>query len=212
VTPFLILIALVLGGIYMGVMTPTEAGAIGGAASIVLTIIYKKFSFKALWNACWDTGRISSMLILIMVGGLILARALTRLGFGQGIVDFLGGSEISPAMVVLLISLIYILMGTLMDTMTMMIVTLPFFAPVLQALGIDMVWFGIFLVILIEMGLLTPPVGINLFVIHGLDPARHAFKDVAIGALPFIAIMTVSLVALGFFPKIATWLPGLMSN
>jgi tripartite ATP-independent transporter DctM subunit len=210
--PFLALITVVLGGIYMGIMTPTEAGAIGGFAAIILTIAYRRFTFRALWEACWDTARISSMLLLIMVGGLIMARALTRLGFGQSIVDAIDESGMSPWMIVAMISVVYIIMGCLMDSMTMMIITLPFFAPVLNAAGIDMIWFGVYLVVLIEMGLLTPPVGINLFVIHGLAPGRFAFRDVAMGALPFILIMVLALIALGVFPQIATWLPDLMSN
>ena len=208
--PVIVVLSAILGGIYFGVVTPTEAAGVGAFSTMILIIAYKRFSFKVLMDSLWGSVRVTSMILLIMVGASILSSALTSFGTGQALARFVDEAGLSPWTLFVAIAFIYLMMGCFLDGISMMIMTIPFFFPLIRKAGLDPVWFGVVLVILIEISLLTPPVGINLFVIQGLVKDRYNFNDVVWGALPFIIIMAMVIVILSLFPHLILWLPSKM--
>jgi len=205
--PFLIIL-LVIGSIYAGVVTITEAAALGAFLSCLVALFYRKLDLNVLRQAGWEAARTTAMLLLIMIGGMIITHALARIGFGTAVTQAIEALRLSPWLVFAFIVGVYLIMGMLLDPLSMMIITLPFFFPVVQAMGFDPIWFGIVLVILIETGLITPPVGLNLFVIQGISGSR--LEEVALGSLPYVLVMLLVIVLLSFFPTLALWLPSTM--
>jgi C4-dicarboxylate transporter DctM subunit len=207
--PIMLLIGLVLGGIYGGLFTPTEAAGIGAVGSLVLSFIRGKLRWEAFAAAVTSTMHTTAMLIVLLVGSGILVIALTNLGVPAYLMQEVTRSAISPHAVLLLVYLIYLILGMLMDGVSMIVITLPIVYPIMKAVGYDSVWFGIAVVLLVEIALLTPPVGINIFVLHGLRP-HLPIEDVIIGSAPFFLILAVGLGILTLFPQIALWLPSFL--
>lgn len=209
VAPVLIVILVILGGIYSGVMTATEASAAGVLLVALITLFYREMRLDALWKAVLGATRVSSSLLFIVIGAQIISFALLRLRITDGITAWLTGLHVTPTELFALVFLIYVVLGCLIDSISMIFLTLPLIAPVVRAFGFDMVWFGIIVVILIEMGQVTPPVGINLFVLQGISRELDIGQLIR-GVLPFVLILAAGAWVVYYLPGLALWLPGLM--
>jgi tripartite ATP-independent transporter DctM subunit len=204
-----LLAVLVMGGIYSGIFTPTEAGAAGAAGALLIGVALRRLSRRNLWQALLDTGRTTGMVFIIIVGILIFVRflAITRVPYDIG--EFLAGLPV-PAVVILIgMLLLYLVLGAFMDAIGMLLLTLPVVFPTAMALGFDPIWFGILVVIMCEIGLLTPPVGLNIYVVKGLAP-HIPLEDMFRGVIPFVLTMFVVIALLVIFPQIVLFLPNLM--
>lgn len=209
VMPFLLLIAAVLGSLYAGIATPTEAGAIGAAVAMLLCLAYGQLSLRALYDCALETVRVTSFLMLIVVGAAIFSWVFDFLRLPRAMVAFVTDAELAPWMVMVMIALVYLALGTIIESISMMVMTLAVTFPIVVALGFDPVWFGIVLVLLIEIGLVTPPVGIILFVLRGIS-GDVPLRDIVLGVVPFVLIMLGFIVFLYFFPDVVMWLPNQM--
>ena len=211
VWPILILMILVLGGIYTGLFPPSAAGAAGAFGAFCLAV-FKKRGFRGGWltSALRDAASISCIIFVILIGGLLLSRMLVVVGVIDDMVGQITAVATTPVSFMIMASILYIVLGCFLDTTSMMIVTLPFLFPVVTALEIDPIWFGIVLVKLIEISVVTPPVGINLFAVLGAVGKEADFRHVALGVIPFIFFDLIVLALLIIFPELATWLPNKM--
>ena len=208
VWPILILMILVLGGIYTGLFPPSAAGAAGAFGAFCLAV-FKKSGVRGGWltPALRDAASISCIIFVILIGGLLLSRMLVVVGVIDDMVAQITAFASTPVSFMIMASILYIVLGCFLDTTSMMIVTLPFLFPVVVALEIDPIWFGIVLVKLIEISVVTPPVGINLFAVLGAVGKDADFRHVALGVIPFIFFDLIVLALLIIFPELATWLP-----
>jgi tripartite ATP-independent transporter DctM subunit len=207
--PPLGIFVVVVGSIYAGLATPTEAAALGVVAALVLAWAYGRLSLAMLKEVLENAMRTTAMVMLIIVAAYFLNFVISAIGLTAILTDYIAGLGLSKFEMLLAIVAFYLVLGCFMETLSMMITTIPIVAPVMFGLGFDPVWFGIVLVILIEMALITPPVGLNLFVVQSLR-SRGSLNDVMIGSAPFVVAMLLMILLLGFFPGIALWLPGLV--
>ncbi len=207
VWPVLILMTIVLGGIYTGTFPPSAAGAAGAFGAFCLAIAKKKTLKGWLPPVLYDAASISCVIFIILIGGLLLSRMLVVVGIIDGLVEFITTIADTPLKFMIFVSILYILLGCFLDTTSMMVVTLPFLFPVVVELNIDPIWFGIVVVKLIEISVITPPVGINLFAVLSAVRDKAEFHHVAKGVLPFIIFDILVLALLIAFPELATWLP-----
>lgn len=209
VLPFLVLIMAVLGSLYFGIATPTEAGAVGAAAALGLCIQQRKINLQTFYKVLYDTVSVTSFIMLIVVGASIFGWVFDFLRLPRGLVDVITGWDLQPWMVVAMIAVFYLILGMFIESISMMLMTLSVTFPIIVALGLDPIWFGVVLVILVEIGLVTPPVGIVLFILRGMSGVP--LRDIVLGVLPFVVLMLAFLVLLYIFPEIVLWLPGNMS-
>jgi tripartite ATP-independent transporter DctM subunit len=203
------LAGLVMGGIYSGIFTPTEAGAAGAAGALIIGVALRRLSRGNLGQALLDTGRTTGMVFIIIVGILIFVRflAITRVPYDIG--EFLAGLPVPPVVILIGILLLYLVLGAFMDAIGMLLLTLPIIFPLSQSLGFDPIWFGILVVIMCEIGLLTPPVGLNIYVVKGVAP-HIPLEDMFRGVIPFVLTMFVVIALLVAFPQIVLFLPNTM--
>lgn len=207
VWPIVVLMVLVLGGIYTGLFPPSAAGAAGAFGAFCLALARKRSLKGWLPPALQDAASISCVIFVILIGGLLLSRMLAVVGVIDDLVLAITSVADTPFKFMIMASILYILLGCFLDTTSMMVVTLPFLFPVVVALGIDPIWFGIVLVKLIEISVITPPVGINLFAVMSAVGKQANFQDVITGVVPFIIFDLIVLALLIAYPQIATWLP-----
>jgi tripartite ATP-independent transporter DctM subunit len=199
----------VVGSIYAGLATPTEAASLGVVAALLLAAAYRRLSIAMLKEVLENSMRTTAMVMLIIVAAYFLNFVISAIGLTAMLTDFISGLGLSKFQMLLAVVLFYLILGCFMETLSMMITTIPIVAPVMMGLGFDPLWFGIVLVILIEMALITPPVGLNLFVVQSLR-THGSLNDVMAGSLPFVVAMLVMIVLLGAFPGLALWLPGVV--
>ncbi|HEY7711593.1 MAG TPA: TRAP transporter large permease [Candidatus Entotheonella sp.] len=219
-TPIFILMFIVLGTIYLGVATPTEAAAFGVVASFILAALERKINPQMLKEVMLSTVRSSCMIMLIVTAAFILNFALSILGVPNQVSRFVTNLDLSPVTFVIFLIFFYLLLGTFMEALSMIVTTIPILVPALVAAGVDLVWFGVIVVILMEAALISPPEGINLYVIHGIrktvmDEAGEesgTIMDLWIGVLPFILGQAIVIFLLVLFPGIALWLPNLVKG
>jgi len=207
--PFGVLILVVLGGIYSGLVTVTEASALGALAAFMLLALSGRLRWPALQQALSSSVKISCMIYLIIIGGLLFSRFLAFSGIPFAMVRAIEGLAISPLAVVIVMLLILTVLGMFMDAVGMIMLTLPFFFPVVKALGVDPIWFGVLVVLEAELGVITPPVGVHLFVVRQIVP-DVPLSAVIRGALPFMLCQVLVIALVVSFPQIALWLPGRM--
>lgn len=218
--PMVALMFIVLGTIYLGVATPTEAAAFGVVASLILTAIERRISVQMLKETALGTVRTSCMIMLIVTGAFTMSFALAILGVPAQVSEWVTALHLSPVNLVIFLILFYLVLGTFMESLSMMVTTIPILVPALKAAGVDLVWFGVIMVVLVEAALISPPEGINLYVIHGIRKSVHAeaglesgtITDLYLGVLPFMLGMAIVLGLLVAFPQIALWLPNLMKG
>jgi C4-dicarboxylate transporter DctM subunit len=206
--PMVALFLLVLGGIYLGVFTPTEAGAIGAFGAIVITLINRKLTYKSFMNALLETGQITALIMLLVVGSFIMMRFLSLSKLPNLLAETVSSLAVPKYFIFAVIIVFYLILGMFLEIMSAIVLTIPFIYPVILALGFDPIWFGVIAVILMEMGLITPPVGMNAFALAGVCdiPLNTIFR----GNWPFVGAMMVCLIILTFFPVIATFIPSIM--
>jgi tripartite ATP-independent transporter DctM subunit len=204
--PIMGLMLVVLGGIYAGLATPTEAAAIGAFGALALAAVTRRLTWEIVWLSLRETARATTFIMFIIVGAMLLGVVLANLRIPRALADAVLAMQLTPLSVMIAIYTMYFILGCFFDGISMMIITLPVIFPVVTALGYDPVWFGVAFVIIMEVGLLTPPVGLNLYVIHGLSKNRP-FSEVAIGSAPFFMVMLVALAIIHAFPELSLWLP-----
>jgi tripartite ATP-independent transporter DctM subunit len=205
----LILFLLVIGGIYMGIFTPTEAGAIGACGALIIGLAKRELRWQRLVTALLESGRTVAMLFIILIGAFMLSYFLAASEAPFLISNFVVGLAINRYVILALVLLIYVFLGCVMNIVPAMIITLPIFFPTIIGLGFDPIWFGIIMVVMMEMGMITPPIGMNTFVIKGVAqdiPIETIFR----GIFPFVLAMVLGLVILTLFPQIALFLPSMM--
>ncbi len=199
--PTLALITIVLGGIYTGWMTAVEAGATGSLVALIIALARRSMSLKGFWEALLETGHITAAILFLITAASIYSRMLGLAGLPNQLQDLLAGSSASFWTIMLLYVLLMIFLGTILDTASIILIVVPLFLPLVEALDMSLIWFGIITVVGAEIGLLTPPLGISCFVIKStLNDDRISLKDVFMGALPFAFVMLIILFVLIEFP------------
>ena len=205
-SPILFLFISVVGSIYMGWATPTEAAAIGVLISLIIAFAYKALSKGMLVDSLIGTIKITSMIMLVVIGAYVLNFALTAAGVGRALQDMLQGLGLSATATLLVIILTYIVLGFFIETLSLMVATIPIVVPIIAQMGYDTIWFGILMIILVEMALITPPVGLNLYVVNSARKNGN-MTDVILGSIPYVLIMLFMVFLLIAFPSIALYLP-----
>jgi C4-dicarboxylate transporter DctM subunit len=208
--PTLFLILMVLGSIYGGFATPTEAAAIGVFGATAFATINRQMNFKIMFDCLVGAVKTNAMIMLIVVGAGFLARVMGYLGIPAAITTAITGMGLSPYLLMILLGAFYILLGCLLDGFSIVVMTLPIALPMVVAAGFDPIWFGIYLILMVEVSQITPPVGFNLFVIQGLT--GEPIMKIAGYALPFFFLMLLTTAILTIFPEIALYLPELMTS
>jgi C4-dicarboxylate transporter, DctM subunit len=203
--PVLLLIAAILGSMYAGIATPSESAAIGVIGAAAIACWQGELNKRALRDIAMGSVQTCAMIALILLGASILASAVAFLGVPRAVSEWVTALGLGPAALIFVLVGLYLVLGCFLDGFSMMVLTLPIVLPVVRAAGLDPVWFGIFLVIVIEMAQITPPVGFNLFMIQGLTGLN--IGRIARYALPYLTIMVLFVVLLASFPQIALWLP-----
>jgi tripartite ATP-independent transporter DctM subunit len=206
VLPFVTVIAAVLGSLYAGIATPTEAGALGAAMALILCIAFRRFSWRMLYETAVETACVTAFIMLIVVGAGILSWVFDYLKVPRTLVETIKGADVAPWVVIAFISLVYVILGMFVESISMILMTLPVTYPLVIALGLDPIWFGIYLVTMVEVGLITPPVGMVLFVLRGVS-GSVPLKEISMGAIPFVGIILLFVAVMFVFPEIIAWLP-----
>lgn len=206
--PVIVLIGAVLGSIYAGIATATEAAALGVVGALLLSAGQGSLNWQNFSDALLGATRLYCMIALILAGAAFLSLSMGYIGLPRNLAEFIGGLGLSPFALILLLMAFYILLGCFLDGISMIVLTMGVLLPTVQAAGIDLLWFGVFVVIVVEMAQITPPVGFNLFVLQGMTGRQ--LTEIARHALPFFLLMCAMVLLLWWFPGIATWLPGKM--
>lgn len=206
--PVVGLIGAVLGSIYTGIATATEAAAVGVVGSLVLSLLQGTLSWKTFSDALMGATRLYCMIAIILAGAAFLTLAMGYIGLPRQLAEFVGGLGLSPFVLILVLTVFYIILGCFLDGISMVVLTMGVILPTVQAAGIDLVWFGIFIVIVVEMAQITPPVGFNLFVLQGMTGKEITW--IARVTFPFFLLMFGMVLLLWFVPQMATWLPSSM--
>lgn len=210
IPPLVIFIA-VIGSIYGGLATATESAALGVIAALGVAAWHGKLSFQMLKMAFEGTMRTTAMIMAILIAAYFLNFVITAIGLTAQVNSAITELQLSPLQLLIVVIAFYIVLGMFMETLSMMVATVPIITPVIIGAGFDPVWFGVMIVILLEMAMITPPVGINLYVVQGLRK-KGKINDVIIGASPFVIALLAMLIALTIWPEIALWLPSVASN
>ena len=206
--PVVLLIALVLGSIYSGVATATEAAALGVAGSLALSAIEGSLNRKSFFDGLASATRVYCMIGLILAGASFLTLAMGFIGLPRHLAEFIGGLGLSPFALMLGLVLFFIVLGCFLDGISMVVLTMAVLLPTVEKAGFDLIWFGIFIVLVVEMAQITPPVGFNLFVIQGLT--KREITWIARVSMPLFWLMCAFVLFVYFVPGVVTWLPSLM--
>ena len=210
VLPTLSIFGVVVGALAAGWATPTECAALGAFATMLLALCYRALTWDALVKALKGTAGISGMILFIILGATTFAQILSFSGASNGLVGFITGQGLSTRMIVVGMMLLLIFLGIFVDQVSMMMITLPIFMPVVQALGIDVVWFGVMFLICMQLGLLLPPHGLLLMTMRGVAPPSVTMGHIFLAVVPYVVMSLVLLAAVFWIPAIATWLPALI--
>ena len=207
----LVLFIVIMGGLYMGLFTPTEAAGVGAFGVFLFALFRGRLTKENFIAALTETMRTTAMIFVIVIGAMIFGYFLAISRLPYELATFVSTLPVSPYVILIVILVVYLMLGCIMDTLAMVILTVPIFYPVILKLGFDPIWFGVIMVLVSEMGVITPPVGLNVYVIHGVA------KDVPLftifrGILPFLCMMILCIILVILFPQIATFLPDLMGK
>ena len=203
-----ILIFVILGGIYSGVFPPSQAGVAGAMLAFMFALIKKGFKKKWVFESLKESVVMASSIFIILIGGAIFSRMVSISGIVQSFTTFMISLSSSKIIILLLISLLYLVLGSILDSASMMIITLPFVFPIILQYQINPIWFGVIFVKLIEIAVITPPIGLNLFAVYGAVKNQAKFKDVVVGILPFLVMDLFTLGILIALPGLSLYLPG----
>jgi tripartite ATP-independent transporter DctM subunit len=206
----ILLAALVIGGIYLGFTTPSGAGALGAIGALVIALARRRLSRADFADCLRSSAGVTAALFIVIIGGLMFTRFFLVAGTVTSATDLLGSFELSPVIFIMLLVAVFMVLGMFMDPLAMQVMTLPFVYPMVTSLGYDGIWFGVIMVKLVELAVLTPPVGMNLFAVIGASEGKVTLSDIYRGIFPFIVIEALVLIALISFPELSLWLPGQM--
>jgi C4-dicarboxylate transporter, DctM subunit len=209
VSSVIALFVLVMGGIYGGVFTAVEGAGVGAFGGMIFALARRALGWGGLYKALLESARTTSMLFMILIGALMFAEFVNITTMPADLKSFVSRFEVNPIMVVAAIMAIYVILGTAMEELSMILLTVPLFFPLIVHLGLDPVWFGVLIVVVVEIGLISPPVGMNLFVLNTLLPQVRT-GTIFRGVMPFVAVDCLRLAILVAFPAISTFLPSLM--
>ncbi len=209
VIPVVILFLVVLGGMFSGIFSYTEAAAIGAALAVIYTVIARKFTFKGFVSRCMSALKSSIMVFQIMIGAQVFGYFLTVTDLPQNLAAWISSLDVHRVVIMLMMLLLYIIIGMFMDTLSVVLLTIPIFQPIVTALGYDLIWFGVVVVLCMVLGTITPPIGINLFIAAGIDNNVEISKLMK-AALPYcIALLIVTIICI-LIPDLSLWLPDLI--
>lgn len=208
VIPVILLFVIVLGGIYLGICTATEAGALGSLGAFLIALFTKQINGKKLWKILKETVLATGFVLFMLTGTYIFIKFITISKLPFAITSFVLGLTVPAGVVILLVAVMYVILGMLMPQIPMMILTVPLLFPAMVALGFDVIWFGVFVVMMMALGAISPPIGMDAFIVSGLSkvPVNTIYK----GLVPFIIADVVVIVLCTFIPQLVTWLPSLM--
>jgi C4-dicarboxylate transporter DctM subunit len=209
--PIILLFTVIIGSIYKGWATPTEAAAVGVAGAILIAVFFGTINVQMFIDSITGTIKINSMIMLVVIGASFLNFTLASAGLGRELQMFLEGLGLSPIGTILVVVLMYIVLGFFIETLSLMVVTIPIIVPLIVAQGYDPIWFGILMIVLVEMALITPPVGLNLYVVQGARNSGN-IAEVMLGAVPYVVAMLIMVAALIAFPSIALFLPSALGG
>jgi tripartite ATP-independent transporter DctM subunit len=209
VTEMLVVFFMVMGGLFTGWFTPTQAGGAGAAAVLLIALVRRNMSWRGFLDSLKETALVSCMVMVLVAGALIFSRFLAATKTPFMLSDWIVGLPFSPMSIMIMIVLFHFLAGTFMDGFGLILLTVPILFPAIKALGFDPIWYGIIIILIVEMGAISPPEGINMWVVKGIAdvPVATVFK----GVLPFCFALLVCAALLLVFPQIATFLPSIMS-
>jgi C4-dicarboxylate transporter, DctM subunit len=208
--PPAVVFGIVMGSLYFGIATAAESAALGVMAALFFAWQSKRLNLELLRTCFISTARISGMILLIITAAFILNLAISLTGVAEAMTKWVTGLGLSKTGLILALVVFYLVLGMFMDVLSMQVATIPVTYPIAVALGVDPIWFGIFIVLMCELGLITPPVGMNLFVVHGIRPDKGGIEDAIWGALPYAVIMILFTMLLLAVPQLVTWLPAHM--
>ena len=212
IIPPLLVVLGVTGSIYAGLATPTEAAAVGVLVALGLAAWFRRVSTAMLGETFLSTVRTTGMVMLIIVAAFLMNFVIALLGIPQDIAGWVKSLGLNAVAVLWILLLNYLILGCFLEGLSMMITTIPITAPLVIGLGVDPVWFGIFIVLVTELALITPPVGMNLYVVQGIRTDGGTIADVIIGAIPFVITLILFTILMIYFPQFALWLPGKMMD
>ena len=204
------IVFLVIGLIFLGVATPSESAALGALGCFILAFVYQGFKWEVVKRSLSHTVNVSVMMLMIFVGSGAFSQILALTGASQGLVDFAANLKLGPFYVLIAMLVVLLIMGTFMESMTIIMITLPIYMPIIKTLGFDPLWFGAIMLLMLEMGITTPPFGMILFVVKGVAPPDVTMMDVYKAGFPFLMCDLIVVILLLAFPGLALWLPGLM--
>jgi tripartite ATP-independent transporter DctM subunit len=210
VIPFVVLIACVLGVLYLGIATPSEAAGVGALLSLILVaILYRSVNVRNLMDIALETTRTSTMILMIVAFSAVLGQILSFLDVPQELAQLVADLQVNRWVVFLIMNLLFLFLGFFIPPVAIILVTMPVLFPIITELGFDPIWFGVVMTLNMEMGLITPPVGLNLYVVQGIAP-DIPMRDILTGSLPYVAVLAVGILILALFPGLVTWLPSQM--
>ena len=204
----LVLFVVIIGGMFVGLFTPTEAAGVGAAGALAIALIQRRLGWKAFVQCLNETVRTSCMVMIIVAGAVVFGRFLAVTRIPYELASWLTGLAFPPWAIVGLIILFYLIAGCFVDALGLILLTVPIFYPVIEALGYNLIWFGVIIVVVTQMGVISPPVGVNVYVVSGIErglPLQTVFK----GSLPFLVCLVVAAAILVAFPQISLWLPSM---
>jgi tripartite ATP-independent transporter DctM subunit len=205
--PILVLITLVLGGLYGGLFTPTEAGAVGAAGALVIALVRRRLTWQKLWNVLVETGFVSVSVLFLIIAASLYSRMLALTGMPAAMTEGITHMGLGAWGFLAAYVLIVLALGCIIDSVSIMLIMIPIVLPIARTFGMDVVWFGVITVVAVEIGLLTPPFGVSVYTVKSaLNDSRVSIRDIFAGAFPFVLMMTAVLVVLIAFPKLSTWL------
>lgn len=205
--PILILITLVLGGLYGGLFTPTEAGAVGAAGALVIALVRRRLDWRKLWNVLTETGYVSVSVLFLIIAAMLYSRMLALTGMPAAVTGSITSLGLGSWGFLAAYVAIVLVLGCIIDSVSIMLIMLPIVLPIARAFGMDIVWFGVITVVAVEIGLLTPPFGVSVYTVKSaLNDSRITVRDIFAGAFPFVLMMMVVLALLIAFPGLSTWL------
>ena len=208
--PPAVVFIIVMGSLYTGLATTTESAALGVVASLLFAWSSGRLTWTLLQHCFVQTAKTSGMILLIITAAFILNLAISLTGVAEAMTAWVTSFGLTGTQMLLALIAFYFVLGMFMDVLSMMVATIPITFPIVTHLGVDPVWFGIFIVLMCELGMITPPVGMNLFVVHGIRPDQGSIRDAMVGAVPYVIIMLLFTLLLIAVPSLATWLPGKM--
>jgi tripartite ATP-independent transporter DctM subunit len=205
----ILLVFVVLGGIYGGIFTATEGAGFGAAGAFLFALARRRLTWAILYQVLVESARTTAMLFTLLIAATIFANFVNFTTMPGDLKEWITGLGLSPIMIITAMMFIYVILGTVMEELTMVLLTIPLFFPIVTALGFDPVWFGVLIVMIVQIGLISPPVGMNLFVLNALLPGV-GLGAIFRGCWPFVVVMIFVLGLLIAFPQLSLWLPSLM--